>query len=111
MRDDCDKDLMKAQKLKDQVKQQLDLITDEVQNLNDLYEQTKMDSRDLAVAIEAARIEIKKTDKSIFETQQEIKIKQVEQMAGRGDGGHSDDSTGIVAQDLDQTIESVVAPV
>ena len=50
----------------------------EVHEKNEVYETTKMENRDIAVAIEAARIELKKLDREIFDVQQEIKIKQVE---------------------------------
>ena len=52
-RDDVDHDLKMAKRKKDQVKQQLDSIADEVTQMNDQYEQIKMDSRDVQVAIGA----------------------------------------------------------
>lgn len=55
-----------------------------------------MDIKDLAVAIEAARIDIKRLDKEIFETQQEIKIKTIEQCKNKDD---SQDSTGIMVEE------------
>lgn len=43
--------------------------------MNEVYEKTKMDGRDLQVAIGAAQIALKQIDKEIFQLQQEIKIK------------------------------------
>ena len=43
--------------------------------MNEVYEKTKMDGRDLQVEIGAAQIALKQIDKEIFQLQQEIKIK------------------------------------
>lgn len=80
-------------------------MTAEVYQKNEEYETTKMENRDIAVSIEAARIDIKKIDREIFEIQQEIKIKQVE--LAKLSGAELEEETEVTA--LNETMED--APV
>jgi hypothetical protein len=80
--------------------------------LNEDYEQVKQDSRDLQLAINAAKLEIKATDRSIFELQQEIKIKQTEMDLG-SDGSEEHNGTKGTTRDtadnLNMTMETIRA--
>lgn len=76
-------------------------MTAEVYQKNEEYETTKMENRDIAVSIEAARIDIKKIDREIFEIQQEIKIKQVE--LAKLSGAELEEETEVTA--LNETME------
>lgn len=112
VREDCDQDLIQAKRNKELVKQQLDAISQEVTTLNEDYEQVKQDSRDLQLAINAAKLEIKATDRSIFELQQEIKIKQTEMDLGSdGSEDHSGakGTTRDTADNLNMTMETIRA--
>lgn len=77
-REDCDSDLSRAKREKEKIKQQLDEVADEVTRLNEEYEATKTESRDVQLTIGTTQIEIKNVDKEIFRLQQEIKIKMAE---------------------------------
>lgn len=66
VRDDCDQDLITAKKHKAVVKQQLDRAAADVTTINEAYELTKMEGRDLQVAIGEAQIALKQIDKEIF---------------------------------------------
>lgn len=77
-REDCDSDLSRAKREKEKIKQQLDEVADEVTRLNEEYEATKTESRDVQLTIGTTQIEIKNVDKEIFRLQQDIKIKMAE---------------------------------
>jgi hypothetical protein len=66
VRDDCDQDLITAKKHKAVVKQQLDSAAADVSIMNEAYEQTKTEVRDLQIAINEAQIALKQIDKEIF---------------------------------------------
>ena len=74
-REDCDSDLFRAKREKEKIKQQLDEVADEVTRLNEEYEATKTESRDVQLTIGTIQIDIKIVDKEIFRLQEEIKIK------------------------------------
>ena len=74
-REDCYSDLFRAKREKEKIKQQLDEVADEVTRLNEEYEATKTESRDVQLTIGTIQIDIKIVDKEIFRLQEEIKIK------------------------------------
>lgn len=108
VRDDCDSDLIMAKRQKDNVKQQLDSVADEVTSMNEQYENLKMESRDLQVTIGATKIDLKQIDKEIFELQQSIKIRQSElEGSDQTDDEDAMRGTGSTAENLDATQELI----
>ena len=95
------------------MKQQLDAISHEVTQLNEDYEQVKQDSRDVQLAINAVKLEMKATDRSIFELQQEIKIKQTELDLGSDGSAEADNGAKGTTRDtndnLNMTMETIRA--